>query len=57
MVCLFHLTGQSVENEVPHIRLTRTAANTTAISDGILTLRFGLGRGLRTLILDLFTTL
>ena len=39
-----------------NIRLTRTSA-TTAISDGILTLRFGLGRGLRTVILDLFTTL
>ena len=44
-----------------NIRPTTTAATTTAISDGILTLRFGLGRslrrGLRTLILDLFTTL
>jgi hypothetical protein len=40
-----------------HIRPTRTAATTPAISDGILTLRFGLGRGLHTLILDLFTTL
>src|SRR5215208_1251068 len=28
-----------------NIRPTRTAATTTAISDGILTLRFGLGRG------------
>jgi hypothetical protein len=40
-----------------NIRPTTTAATTTAISDGILTLRFGLGRGLRTVILDLFTTL
>jgi hypothetical protein len=40
-----------------NIRPTTTAATTTAISDGLLTLRFGLGRGLRTLILYLFTTL
>jgi hypothetical protein len=40
-----------------NIRPTRTAANTTDISDGILTLRFGLGCGLRTVILNLFTTL
>jgi hypothetical protein len=40
-----------------NIRPTRTAATTTAICDGILTLRYRLGRGLRTVILDLFTTL
>jgi len=40
-----------------NIRPTRTSATTPAISDGILTLRFGLGRVLRTVILDLFTTL